>query len=96
MRHLDLPPGPATLQVEAEPDEREGDTDRLRVLPGVLRAERVNDVLVDERQIAVGERVRRECVVGVAIGARRPSQSPSCTMSAVTIPNIPSGPSATG
>ena len=91
MRLLDLPPRAAALQVEVETDERERDPDRLGVLGRVLRGERVDDVLVDERRIPVGEGVRRELVVGGPIDPAidPPRQPPSTGRTTSTVVPAP-------
>ncbi len=55
----------AAVDVHIQSDERERQTNRLRAGGRVLGAIRVHDVLMNERWIAVRERVRQEFVVGL-------------------------------
>lgn len=66
----------AALKVKVETDESEGRVDGLAFCRGVLRGESINGVLVDERRIAVAERVEAQFVelrllVDVGVHVRR-------------------------
>lgn len=61
---LHLASSPSLLDVKTQPDERKGQSDRLRPLVGMLRSPGINHVLVDERWMPVCKRVGLELVVG--------------------------------
>ena len=63
VRALNLTTREAALDVEVQAGQREGDTDRFALARGVLRPERVDDVLVSEHRIAVRERVRAQLII---------------------------------
>ena len=67
-RKLDLPAGEPPLDVEVEADEGERQPDRLIVLSGILGGESIDNMLMDERPAAVGERVAAQFVVGALLG----------------------------
>ena len=58
MRPLYLPAGVSQLERQVAADERERDADRLRSVPRVLGARRVDRQLVDEGAISVPPRDR--------------------------------------
>lgn len=87
MDALDVAPGHAALDVEVQADEREHDADWPGVSVGMLRRERVDDVLVNERGAAVRQRVAAQLVVRVygrrvRHGGYEPSTSTNCAFAA--------------
>ena len=67
MRSLHAAAGPVVLDVQVHASQPERDRDRLGRLVGLLHRPRVDDVLMDERRIAVRERVAAQLVVGVPV-----------------------------
>src|SRR5580704_7672559 len=63
---LDLPPGELSLHEEIQANEGKGQRDRLGLGVCVLRREGIDDVLVNERRIAMRQRVAAQFVVAMA------------------------------
>ncbi len=55
------------LHVQVKPDEGKRQLDRLGGVLGVLRRESIDDVLVNESGIAMGERIAAQFVVGTRV-----------------------------
>ena len=68
MRTLDFFSGQSMVHMEIQANERKRESDRLGVFMGMLRRECIHDVLMNERRIAVRERIGAELVVRIVLG----------------------------
>src|SRR5262245_60111726 len=68
MHSLDLLPRVPLLHAQVEADERERQFDRFRLFVRMLRGKSVDDILVNERRIIMGERVAAQVVVLLPYG----------------------------
>jgi hypothetical protein len=71
VRQLDLPAGKLPLDVQVQANKSKSQPDRFVIFACSLGGERIDNVLMDETGIAVGDRVIRQLVVDILLVTHR-------------------------